>query len=267
MNIFIEFSYKSILLKVGKSDPRKKKGLFRQIANLIGVHATYVSQVLSGAKDFTEEQLLLICEFLSMGDMETEYILALLRLERAGSKKLRDRIEKNLRKIRQDALSIKNRVDSKRELHGPEAAQFYSNWKYSAVHLLTTLQKKLNAEEIRHRTGMNERELKKIITFLLETGLIIKKGQTYDAGPTVTHLDKESPYISQHHLNWRVKSLQRVGNIQSDELMYSANFSISTKDFEILREKVVLLIKEFVQLASDSPAEEIAQFNIDLLWI
>ena len=49
--------------------------------------------------------------------------------------------------------------------------------------------------------------------------------------------------------------------------MYSANISISKIDFDSFREELVMLIQKFVKLVEKSPAEEIAQFNLDFFWI
>ena len=78
---------------------------------------------------------------------------------------------------------------------------------------------------------------------------------------------KKSPFLARHHVNWRLKAIQYSETLTDQELMYSANISISKIDFDSFREELVMLIQKFVKLVEKSPAEEIAQFNLDFFWI
>jgi len=42
---------------------------------------------------------------------------------------------------------------------------------------------------------------------------------------------------------------------------------VNRKDFKLFREELVQVIQKFVTFIKDSPAEEVAQFNIDFFWI
>lgn len=49
--------------------------------------------------------------------------------------------------------------------------------------------------------------------------------------------------------------------------MYTVQVSLSREDFSQLRESMVRFIKEFLKTVHASPAEEIANFNLDFFWI
>ena len=82
-----------------------------------------------------------------------------------------------------------------------------------------------------------------------------------------THIGKGSPHLLKHHANWRIKAIQYSEELSENELMYTANVSISKNDFDELREKMVQFIKSFVTSAQASEAEEIATFHMDFMWI
>ena len=265
MNIFKENDYKAILKHLFRNS--KVKGLSRKLAEYLGVHATLVSQVISGEKNFTEEQIFSVCEFLGIPELESEYILMLLKIERAGSKKIRDHYIGKKNEIQNRALQISERIKKDRKLSDAEKAEFYSNWIYSAVHVLTSLEKKSSFEEICKRFALKPAKARSVIEFLVSINMIVEKNGVYELGTGSTHLEKKSPLVITHHMNWRTKALQVAPNLSDGELMYSANVSMSRADFDRFREELAQVVQRFQAIVKDSPAEEIAQLNIDFFFV
>jgi len=267
MNIFEHEDYKEILKLIVRSRGKAQRGLFRKIAEHLGVHATLVSQVISGSKDFSEEQMLSVCDFLGVSKMESQYLLCLLQIERAGSKKLKDHYTENKEELRRKALQVSERIQKDRKLSEHEKAIFYSSWIYSAIQVYSTLEKEVRFEDICKRFTLSPAKAREILNFLTESQLVKEKDGRFLPGTTSTHLESKSPFIAKHHTNWRLKAIQASENLTDQELLYSANMSISKKDFVLLREEMVQVIQKFLKVVKDSPAEEIAQFNLDLFWI
>ena len=261
MNIFTMDSYKKI---IQSTLPR---GGSKKLADYLGVHPTYISQVLTGDREFSEEQILQVCEFLSFKKMETRYLLCLVQIERAGSKKLKDHYLEIKKSIQASSLQISKRIDKDRQLTDFEKAIFYSSWIYSAVHIMTTLDKKPRIEDIMEKYNLTMSKAREILSFLIDIEMVIEKNGTYHAGAIFTHLEKSSPLVIKHHTNWRLKAIQAAEELTDSELMYSINVSLSKKDFENLREEMAKLIQSFLKVVKDSPAEDVAQFNLDFFWI
>lgn len=267
MNPFEENDYKTILNKILFEKRKIQKGLSRKLSEHLGVHPTLVSQVLKGHKDFSEEQILMVCEFLGVARLESKYLLVLLQFERAGSKKLKDHFQEQIDQIRKKALNVSERVTRDRSLSEEEKAVFYSNWAYSAIHLLSTLDCPMTFEEMSKRLNLPLSKTRTILDFLIHTQMIAEKDGKFISGSAVTHLEKSSPLLVKHHTNWRLKAIQAAETLSDEEIMYSANVSVSKKDFTILREMLMKTIQEFITVVKPSPAEDIAQFNLDLFWI
>jgi len=49
--------------------------------------------------------------------------------------------------------------------------------------------------------------------------------------------------------------------------MCSVNVSLSKKNFQKLREEMVVFIREFLKTVHELPAEDIAQLNLDFFWV
>lgn len=267
MNIFEQQNYKDIIkFYIGKSS--KARGVYKNIAEYLGVHATLISQILSGEKEFTEEQIFSVCEFLGIPKLETEYLWILVQIERAGSIKLKDHYRNLKEKIRNESLSISKRVKKNRNLTEIEEAIFYSSWAYSAIQVITTLEnQEVNFDFICSKINIPPAKIRQILDLLVSTQLVLEKDGVFKQGSNSTHLDRNSPFIIKHHTNWRLKAIEAIEKLSEEELMYSANFSISKKDFTKLREEMVQVIQVFLKTVKDSPGEDIAYFNLDFCWI
>lgn len=82
-----------------------------------------------------------------------------------------------------------------------------------------------------------------------------------------THLEKTSPFLKQHHANWRIKSIQKKDNSQIEDLSFTAPLSLSKKDFNYIREEMVHLIKKVSDTVAATGPEEIYCFNLDFFKI
>lgn len=264
---FFEFNDYKLALKAFVKVAGKRYGSNKKIAEHLGVHASLVSQILSGPRDFTEEQLFSICEYLGVPKLEFQYLLVLLQIERAGTQKLRNHYVEQKEALRKQSLQVKNRILAKHELSEIECAKFYSSWIYSAVHLLTTLEKKVSFEFICQRFNLPPAKLREILNFLIQIQMISEEGGFFRFKTAMTHLEKKSPFVVKHHTNWRLKAIDAAESLSDEELIYSLNFSVSKHDFMTLREDLIHTIQKFLSVVKDSPAEDIAQFNVDLFWI
>jgi len=267
MSIFEIENYKVALNAVIQDRRKLQKALSKKLAEHLNIHPSMISQVLTGSKDFSEEQMILVCEFLGLPPLESQYLLVSLQIERAGSQKLKTYFENLRSEIRKKALQVSERVYKNRALTNEEKAIFYSSWMYPTVHLLTTLVRKPHFEEICARLDITPSKAREILDFLVGLEMVIEENGVFSSGPVATHLEKKSPLLVKHHTNWRLKAIQYADHLSDQELMYSANISVSRQDFDRIREDLMTTIQKFVHVVQASPAEEIAQFNLDFFWI
>src|SRR5476649_2027297 len=102
MRVFDFIDYKAFLRTRVESMPKHGRGQYQKIASHLNVHSTMISQVFGGDKNLSLEQACSLCEFLGLGDLETEFFVALVSRERAGSKSLKNLIDRRLDQLRRD---------------------------------------------------------------------------------------------------------------------------------------------------------------------
>lgn len=267
MNVFLMDDYKEALKLYIRNKQGASRGALKDMAEYLGVHPTLISQILSGTKDFTEEQIFSVCEFLGIPNLESQYLWVLVQIERAGSVRLKKHYQETKAQLRKQSLQVSERVQRNRVLTDQEKSIFYSSWLYSAIHILTTLERKVDFEFICQRLQISAKRAREILDFLAEIQMVQEKDGYFTPGAASTHLEKNSAHIKKHHTNWRLKAIEACEDLSDEELMYSGNFSISKSDFAKLREEMLQTLQRFVKIVHDSPAEEIAQFNLDFFWI
>lgn len=256
-----------VFLKNYLKELPKSHGILKAWAEHLNVHSTLVSQVMIGKRDFTEEQALELSDFIGLGPLERDYFLELLKFERAGTQKLKKYHQDKLNELSAKALNLSQRIDSDRKLTERESSIFYSSWLYSAIRLSCSIGQGLTIDEITEKLKVPRSQVLSAIEFLRESGFIVQNGARFEIGTQYTHTGKESPYLGRHHSNWRIKSLQKIDHMTDQELMYTAPFSISEKDFPILREQMVSVIQDFLKTVKASEGEIVACFNLDLFKV
>jgi len=267
MKIFEFDDYKALIRTHLRSLPSRGHGQIKRMAEHVGVHTTLMSQILSGDKDLSLEQAQKAAGFLALNELETDYFLTLVQIERAGTRDLKKYFLNKKDDFKKESLKISKRIQAQKSLSEQERSVFYSTWLFSAIHLFCSTQEGRSLQEIIERFQISAQQALEILRFLTESGLCDLQNSVYRATVLSTHVEKGSPHLLKHHSNWRIKAIQRSENLTDEELMFTGNISLSRQDFTKVREVLVQTIKQVSELVKDSPAEDIANLNLDLFYV
>ncbi|MGE0174358.1 MAG: TIGR02147 family protein [Oligoflexales bacterium] len=267
-SVFETKDYKRFVIDFIAEMPKKGRGEFLRIAESIRVHPTMVSQIFKGPKHLTLEQACLVAEYFGMNNAETDCFLTLVEYDRAGSAKLRKRLQARLEELRRKNLEIKNRIlPPNKELTDSERAIFYSEWFYSAVRLLTSIDSYQDMNSISERLNLPRQTVGEVVKFLLETGLCVTEGHSVKMGPQRTHVPNDSPFFRAHLMNWRLFTMNKIGRQNKDDLFFTAPFTASKADIELIKEEVRGLIAGIAKKVDQSTSEDLVCFNVDVVRI
>lgn len=251
------------------SQPQKGRGLVKQLAEHLGVASPQVSQFLSGVKTITMDQAYLIGRYFSWTELEMEYWLTLVDWERASHHEVKKHFKKKLESLKQESLRIGKAVAATTELSEADKAQFYSSWVYSGIRLFCSVGQGKRIEEIHQAfSEFPPTDINTVVEFLLQRQLLKKSGLLYEMGTQRTFVPKGSPFLKQHHTNWRLRAVERAIFIQDEEMMFTAPLSISENGFKKVRRELQDWIKHISDnLESYGDAEQVACLNIDFFRV
>lgn len=245
----------------------KARGVRTDLANAINCQTAYVSSVLRGNAHFTPEQGEAINSFFEHADLECDYFLVLLQLQRAGTLGLKSRLQKNLNKILEARFTINKRIDVAPVLSEADQLIYYSEWYYSAIHALTSIPEFQTLESIATRLSLTKNVVNQALLFLKDSGLVTVSKNICKIGPTRIHLGSDSPMISRHHNNWRMLTAQLMHKRLGTDLHYSSVVTMSNDDADKLRELIVQFIASSKEIIKKSKEEELFSLNLDFFKV
>ncbi len=259
--------YKTYLLDRIKREPKAGRGVRQKMAEYICCQVAYISHVLSGDRDFSVEQAEAITRFFAMTSDESEYFIWLIEKERAGTSQARDFFEKLLQQKREKYLQLKNRVNISDELDDSAKATYYSDYLFSAVHMIVTISKFQTPKAISEAFGISMKKTSNILEFLKTNGLITEHAGRLIPTSKYLFIDKESPFILQHHTNWRLQALQNVRSGENTDLHLSMVVTMSEKDSKQLQRRISEFIEEISETIKKSPEEKLMAIGIDFFQV
>jgi uncharacterized protein (TIGR02147 family) len=239
------------------------RGLQGKIAKACGISSTMVSLILKGNKHLTLEQATELADFLGLSDSETDYFYLMVEHGRAGTFKLQQRLSRRLKEAQNQAKKVSHRIKKDMELNEEVKAIFYSSWIYSGIRLLSALEDFHNPHAIAGRLNLPPSIVKKIVDFLVENGLCKMQGHRLTYGPSRTHIDNDSPFVTKHHQNWRVRGFGQMDSFKESDLFFTGPLCVSVEAAEEIRRLLPNMIEQIMKIAGPSRSEKLQCLNID----
>ena len=244
--------------------PKKGYGQITKMATETGIHQSLLSQVFRGSRDLSETQAFSIAQFFRLNQEETFYFLLLVQRARATNPYLLELLDKELKAIRdkESRAAQANRSDTHLSLS--DRTEFYSNWLHVAVLTALSIKSRRGLREIASSLKVSERRALESLNFLIRAGLAEKKGNSYNPLSMASHLEKNSPLVSLHHTNWRLKAMERFKEREASDFYLTAPFSVSKKDLPQVKAVLEKAFEDIVEIVKNADAEQTACLNIDL---
>jgi uncharacterized protein (TIGR02147 family) len=265
VSVFDFDDYKPFVREFIQRLPHRGRGQYRAMAKHLRVHTTLLSHVFRGTKELTAVQGCALASFLRLGELDADYLLALIESNRAGTHELKSAITRRLAQLRERRSQLEHRIPGARSLSGEERATFYSQWYYSAVRLASSLPSMRDATAIAERLRLPIELVRDALEFLLESNLIRKNGDGFELVAKRTHLGASSPLAAVHHRNWRVVAMNRYERMSSRDLAFTSPVTLSRADAANVREVLVGAVSAVTKLVEPSPSESLCLLNIDWL--
>lgn len=243
--------------------PKQGYGEYRRVAQSLGLSTTMVSQVFKGDKHLSMEMAADLCDYLGLSEDETDYLLLLVEFQKAGSFKLRAKLERQIRKSQEKAAKLESKIKKDIELSEHDKGIYYSSWLYQATRLLSDIDSYNDADEIAQRLNVPKNQIIKVLQFLIETNLCRREKGKIKMGPAITHLNSGSPIVTRHHLNWRVRAYQQMTLPEEKNLFATIPMVLSESLAEKIRQELPQYIQNILTEVAPSPSETVRCLNID----
>ena len=253
-------SWLRLAKQVGRSNVNK-------LSDVIGVHPTYLSQVISGVKNLSLEQAVTLSAEVGHTELEQEYFFALIQQDRAGNPLLNKYWAKQIERLKAEHKKLNSRVGQHHELSDTERAIYYSSWLYAAVFIATSIDDEQSLDQIAERFKISREKALEILAFLTRAGICDLKDGVYKMGKKTIYVPNNSPFVIKHHSNWRFKAIQKMDTREETEMFFSSPMSVSMTDVAKIREILAQSVEQAQNVVANSGAEELICLNIDFFRV
>jgi uncharacterized protein (TIGR02147 family) len=251
--IFDFLSYRQYLEAWITAHGPRGYGLKGKISQALGVSSSLFSQILKEEKSLTPDQA---CDL-------GEYLHLLVEHSRAGTKKYQDKLLRKIQNLQEQSKKIGRRVPRSKELSEEQKAIYYSSWLYTGIRNMVAIPKFDNVQGIAERFDLDVHVVQKMILFLVDNGLCVSEAGKISYGPASTHVDKESPFVNQHHHNWRLQALRKMESRRPRDVFFTSPMSLSIEAAAIIQKMIPQFIQEVMKISGPSNSETVSCLNID----
>lgn len=243
------------------------RGARTRLADALGCQNGFVSLVLSGGAQFSLEHATVISRFLKHDADEEDFFLLLVHLGRAGSRELERYYLRKIEQIRERRREIKVRIKERSDLSENDRLLYYSSWHYTAIHMCLLSAGTRTRDSISGFLNIAPNKVSEVLNFLVQAGLAAQEGDQFISGPTRIHLPSESPLISKHHSNWRMRAVESLDHVSSQDLHFSSVMSISKDAAEKIRAILLQAIQDAEPVIREAKDETVVALTIDLFGL
>lgn len=254
-------------IEASVKDRKTPWGIWSQIAKAAGCQSAYLTQSMKGRAELTADHIIGIAEYFELSSDETQFLILILDYSRAATKKLKDFLQLKIEKIRKDQNDLSKRMNSPRLDVGEKETLYYSNWFWSAIHVLLSVPHFKTTQKISERLGLPLEQTKFCLTQMKSYGLVKQERDHWLLSTGDIHIPKNSPLIGMHHQNWRTRAIMDSTNPLSDGLHFTGVHSMSLIDASRIKNLFLDLLDKNKKIIGPSPEEDVFCINIDFFKI
>lgn len=266
INIFNIKGYRKVIEKyLDGPAGRRPRGAVKDLAESLKCHSTFIAHVLNGKADFSTEQALRFAAHFSLEGDETDYLMDLVLMDKAGDLQTKKYFEKKVNGRRDDHVNFKKRLKVEEKLTYEQEALYFKCWLTQAIHILCQIEGVHTIESIAHTLGVRSDAVQHSINALTDLGFIKEGGRGYRSTKNLFHLGDDSDLISKSHYNWRLKTTEEMmhSHSQLPGTHYSSVVSTSESVAQEIRELILEHIAETREKIIPSTSEKLYVYCLD----
>lgn len=243
-----------------------KHGTRARFADTIGCQRPFISQVLNGRQNLTQEQAFRANAFFEHGPDETQFFMLLLQKERAGSTELKQFYLEQLQAISDRKNNVQEVVKPMVQLSEDVSRKFFSSWMYQAVMTALHVRNYTSIEALADLLRMKPDLVEQVCRELAEMGLAeIHSGHYRQVKHPNIRLAIDNPAQRQlMHLSWRAKIAEQITSQTSFDDHHCFCISLDAGEKENFRNKIFAILADMANLRDeDAKTDRVSVLAID----
>jgi uncharacterized protein (TIGR02147 family) len=261
-SVFTHKSYRDYL-KIKAEEADSNWGALTRLAKAAGCHRPYLSKVLAEEAHLTSSQLYALAKYWNLTEAQTEYLMRLLEIEKASRAEYREYLVQKNTELKRREENLSQVVSRRTSDLNVKDTLYYSSWIWSMVHVLTSVPQFQTPKAISERLSIPIVQIESILSSLESWGSVRQDKGRWKFAADEHHISKQSPLSTFHHSNWRAQAVLNSQRQLPDSLHFTVVQSVSSDDFERLREMVLEFLRAIAKVAGPSREEKVYALNCD----
>ena len=270
VDIFAHNDYRDIVRVLVNERKRFDPDLtFQSLAKACRITKTYLSRVLSGKGDLSDDQIYDAAQYLKVSSLEKKYLTTLHAYQRSISKVRKRELRDSLQAIKNQSSKTEENIKRLNTLL-PESellSRYFLEPEAQLLHMLLYIKEfQLDPTLASNALNISASDLDKHLRLLVEAGFVSRFSSSYmPSSNEPRHLPKESAIYPAYIERLRLLTLARL-NRMGDDQKYS--FSAIFVADEPARRKIQKMFMQFLddaqKVAAGSKKRGAFQMNFDL---
>lgn len=268
MNLY-EYKYSKDIL-INYIQEQKKIGnniTYQSIADDLRMQKSYLSKITSGNAHFNKDQIYLLSQSLKLDEEQKDFLFLISDFERASINEYKDELEKKVLKTQKENTKSESYLTKEvSHLSSQKIQHYYLYPEIQLVHLSFGISKyRKDPRRLKELFNINDELFTDILKILTELNLVEVNKDNIKLLRSNMHLPKESPFFHQWQLQLKLKSLEWIKAINSDDKYnFTVSFTSDDNDKENIRLEFMKFLKKVEGIVKKSKSKNIYQMNFDL---
>jgi len=268
VNIFNELDYQQILKK--SVEERKKVDssvTFQSMANYMRIQKAYLSQVIKGVRDLSQDQLYLACKFLNFTAEENEYLKILLDYARCGLKDREKELLKEIKIWQKQKNKTSQYIDVEELTHRKiNREDYYLDPINQVVHMgLRVKEYRKEPLKLAQKLFLPKKRISDYIKNLERMGIIEITSKGIELVEVELHLPKDSPIFDSYKSQCYTNTMNRLKKLEDSKTYnFSAVFCADDETRQEINNHFMKFLGKIKKLVDGSHSKEVFQMNFDL---
>ncbi|RYZ57907.1 MAG: TIGR02147 family protein [Proteobacteria bacterium] len=264
MSFFSCTNYREII-RFQLKEHSPKRGFQSTLAKFLGCSPSFLSQVLKDKVHLTPDQAALFCDFWKLNQLECDFFLNLVNLERASTVELQAKIAKWIDALRSKGQKqgFHSQTERSIPLEG-DAVQYWSAWHYPAVYEGISHAIFKTREDIAERFSLPMATVDQILSKLKSFGMIEEKNRIWKATNKNFYETDDVALTKLFHDEIHRHSLEKYDAPQDEDLHYVQVAGIAKSEIPELKQMILDLINRQRLKMKRSGDQELVCFSYHL---
>lgn len=237
-----------------KAGPR---GALSRAAEALNCQRSYLSRIINAEMHLTPDQAFLLAQFWRLKPIERDYFQTLVEVDRAADSEYREHLKARLIEIIRRNESLTERMQRPEPvLSTANEALYFSAWHWSAIHFLTSINEYQNLQKLSEKLAIPKEQLLFFLERLKEIGYVKQRSSHWEFQQGEFHLPNHSPFVIQHHQNWRNRAVLDAQTYNQESVHYTNIQTASKEDIQKIKAMLFDFISKSKETLDPSSPEE-----------